>query len=467
MELVWDGKYDPQGNRREVVVPEGATLTPLEVYAGTGGATEPNSLILGENRLALAALREKYRGKVNLIYLDPPFAVGTDFLFPVTVGADTRPSLEAVAYRDIWGTGAESYLHQMWERFVLLRDLLAEDGTIYVHCDWRMNAPLRLVLDEVFGAGAVAGKNAPGFRCEIAWCYREAINQRSSWNRKHDTLLMYTRSDRWTFNADTVLQPYAETTVRKYRHTDENGKRYRLMGRGIQSSPIRSARDISPEWEKTHPELTFRHYLKPGTLPVDYWHLDIVNQASAERVDYPTQKPEALLERIIRASSHPGDLVLDPYCGSGTTAVVSERLGRRWLAGDVSPWAVQVARKRLLGMAARTAAFAVCAAGKPAETGTVNCRIDRASGTVTLNGIRGNKPFPLPERSAIDYVDFWAVDSAYRLNEPIHPTWFSFRTRKNRALTLVAELNTPLNDPLAVLAVDVWGNRYLHTEDRR
>src|SRR5262249_46761831 len=149
------------------------------------------------------------------------------------------------------------------------------------------------------------------FQNELAWCYREAINSRRRWNRKHDNILFYTRDpQRFVFNADAVLQPHSETTRAKYRYTDERG-RYRLMGRGIVGSPIRSARDIAPEWEKTHPELVYRHYQRAGAYPVDYLNIDIINQASHERLNYPTQKPEALLERLIRASSNAGDLVLD------------------------------------------------------------------------------------------------------------------------------------------------------------
>jgi SAM-dependent methyltransferase len=146
-----------------------------------------------------------------------------------------------------------------------------------------------------------------------------------------------------------VLQPHSETTIQKYKYRDENGS-YRLMGRGIVGSPIQSARDVSPEWEKTHPELVYRHYIREGTYAVDYWNIDVINQAAHERVNYPTQKPEALLERIIRASSNEGDLVLDCFCGSGTTAAVAEKLGRRWITCDLGRFAIHTTRKRLLAI---------------------------------------------------------------------------------------------------------------------
>jgi adenine-specific DNA-methyltransferase len=425
-----------------------------------------NRLLHGENRDALYALREEFAGAVDLIYLDPPFAVGADFLFPVTLGGDAKPSCRAVAYRDVWGDGPDSYLHQMWERLTLLRDLLAETGTIYVHCDWRMNAPLRLILDEVFGAGAATSEATPGFRAEIAWLYREAVNRRTCWNRKHDTILMYTKSARWTFRAEAVLNPLAETTVRKYRHRDAEGRKYRLMGRGITGSPIRSARDVSPEWERDRPDLTFRHYLQPGSLPVDYFHFDIVNQASPERVDYPTQKPEALLERLLLASTDPGDLVLDPCAGSGTTAAVAERLGRRWLAADASLWAVHTARKRLLHLPDRARPFDVYAVTAPA---TASARaslsgdgaLELCDFTPDLSLLAEKDRATVAARAAsdpLDFVDFWAVDFDYRPGEPLQPDWWSGRRRKARRLTTVAPVPPEgAGETFGVLVVDCFG----------
>ena len=152
----------------------------------------------------------------------------------------------------------DTYLQWFYETAALLRDLLAEDGSIYVHCDWRMAGQLRIIMDEIFGEGC--------FQNEIAWCYREAINSTKRWNRKHDNILFYTRNpEKYTFNADDVLQPHSPATTAKYKYKDEKGP-YRLMGRGIVGSPIQSARDVSPEWEKTHPELVYRHYLREGSM---------------------------------------------------------------------------------------------------------------------------------------------------------------------------------------------------------
>jgi len=303
-----------------------------------------NKLIWGENKYIMASLLDQgFAGKIDLIYIDPPFATGADFSIKMKVGdkkwTKEASVIEEKAYRDTWGRGIDSYLQMMYERLALMHDLLAEDGTIYVHLDWRVVHYVKAIADEVFGAD--------NFLNEIVWCYKEAINAKSHWNRKHDNILVYTKSEDYLFNPDRVLQPYSETTIKKHKYEDEKG-RYRLMGRGLKDSPIRSARDVSPEWEKTHPELVYRHYLGEGTLPVDYWLIDVINQASYERLGFPTQKPEKLLERIILASSNEGDIVADFFCGAGTTGSVAEKLGRRWIMADLSRFAIQVTRKRLL-----------------------------------------------------------------------------------------------------------------------
>ncbi|MGI6740001.1 MAG: DNA methyltransferase [Brevefilum sp.] len=364
-ELIWEGKYDEYGNRREVDV-AGAAM-PLQKIETVdeprsralvqGSLFDPqtahrddfrNMLIWGDNKLVMASLLKEYKGKIDLIYIDPPFDVGADFTMNVPLGEEKdqvgkdQSTLEMVAYRDMWGKGTDSYLNLMFEKFTVMKSLLSSTGSVYVHTDWRVNNFIRIILDEIFGVNS--------FQNEIVWCYREAINSKKRWNRKHDTIHFYTKNpDIFTFNADDVLQEHSENTIKKYKYEDEKG-RYRLMGRGIVDSPIRSARDISPKWEKTHPELVYRHYLRKGSYPVDYWNIDIINQAADERINYPTQKPEALLERIIKASSNEGDLVADFFCGSGTTGAVAERLGRRWIMTDLGRFAIHTTRKRMIDL---------------------------------------------------------------------------------------------------------------------
>jgi DNA modification methylase len=360
-ELRWEGKYDSNGKKvapPRICLPFQTVETVNESTQerqkafdlfSTGRETEwRNRLIWGDKKYVLPSLLPEFAGKVDLIYIDPPFDTGADFSFTTTIPDSDEtfvkePSvIEQKAYRDTWGKGLDSYLKWFYETVVLMRELLADNGSIYVHLDWHVGHYAKSVLDEVFGMDC--------FQNEIAWCYREAINSTKRWNRKHDNILLYSKSpEGFCFNANVVLQPHAATTVAKYKYEDENGK-YRLMGRGIVGSPIQSARDISPEWEKTHPDLVYRHYLRDGTYGVDYFNIDIINQASHERLNYPTQKPEALLEQFVKASSNKDDLVLDCFCGSGTTAAVAEKLGRRWITCDLGRFAIHTARKRLLGI---------------------------------------------------------------------------------------------------------------------
>ncbi|MBA7711991.1 hypothetical protein ES703_120959 [subsurface metagenome] len=209
-----------------------------------------------------------------------------------------------------------------------------------MHLDWHVGHYVKVMMDEVFGY--------ENYQNEIVWCYREAINSKKRWNRKHDVILFYSKTNNFVFNYKEVLETHLETTIKKFKHIDEKGKKYRLMGRGLKDSPITSQSDVPIEWEKTHPELVYRHYLPEGKLPVDYWLIDIINQAATERLAFDTQKPEALLKRVILASSTPGDIVADFFCGSGTTLAVAEKLGRRWIGSDLSKFAIQVTRKRLL-----------------------------------------------------------------------------------------------------------------------
>lgn len=316
-----------------------------------------NRLIYGDNLLAMAALlagderTPSLRGAVDLVYIDPPYDSKADYRTKVTLPGATleqRPTvIEQFAYSDTWSDGTASYLAMITPRLVLLREMLAESGSIYVHLDWHVAHYVKLVMDDIFGRD--------NFLNNVVWCYSTRQFSKRYWNRKHDDLLVYSKTpDGHVFNWDEegVLEPYSEATIKKYKYKDENGF-YRLSGRGISGSPIRSAKDVDPEWEITHPELVVREYLGKGFAPHDYWKIDIVNQSAKERTEYNTQKPERLLERIIRASSNEGDLVADFFVGSGTTAAVAERLGRRWVVSDLGKPATMVTRKRLIDQNAK------------------------------------------------------------------------------------------------------------------
>jgi len=298
-----------------------------------------NMLIFGDNLLALKTLYEDQRGenkyktknKIKLIYIDPPFATKQDFM------KDREK-----AYRDKI-IGAQ-FIEFLRKRLILMREILADDGSIYVHLDWKKGHYIKAIMDEVFGEH--------NFLNNIVWCYKTRQFSKQYWNRKHDDILMYAKhNERYVFNWDDehVLKSYSEITIKKYKYKDEKGF-YRLCGRGIVNSPIRSAKDVDPEWEKTHPELVVRNYLGEGYAPNDYWNIEIVNQAANERQNYPTQKPEEVLLKAIAASSDENDIVLDAFAGSGTTLSVADKLNRRWIGMDCGKLAIYTIQKRMLNL---------------------------------------------------------------------------------------------------------------------
>jgi len=300
-----------------------------------------NKLIWGDNKLILSSLKNgplreeiEKQGGLKLIYIDPPFDVGADFSMDIEIGGDTftkKPNiLEEIAYRDTWGKGADSFIAMIYERLVLMRDLLAEDGSIYVHCDWRVNGYIRLVLDEVFGKG--------NFNNAIAWRY-SGWNKKlsSSFERRHDTLFFYAKSGQPIFNS--YFQPWeskeAYVKARKQKiRIDSHGREYVLSDAGGGQRIERYLDEVMEE----------------GVVVDDVWNLDKINNSAKEALGYPTQKPLILLERIIRASSNEGDLVADFFCGSGTSAAVAEKLGRKWIVSDLGKFAIHTTRKRLIGV---------------------------------------------------------------------------------------------------------------------
>lgn len=268
-----------------------------------------NKLIWGDNKYIMASLLPEFA--VNLIYLDPPFATGADFSINIKLGdlewTKEASVIEEKAYRDTWGRGLDSYLQMMYDRLVLMRELLADNGSIYVHLDWHVGQYVKVIMDEVFGK--------ENFRNEIVWCYGGGGAPRTYYHRKHDLLYWYTKSDKWIFNLQ--YRPYTEGTLQRGL-TKVKGPNYKLREEGA---------------------------------ALDDWWTDItkiLSPTAYENLKFPTQKPEALLERIIKASSNEGDLVFDPFCGSGTAGAVAEKLGRRWIMADLSKFAIHVTRKRLL-----------------------------------------------------------------------------------------------------------------------
>lgn len=338
-----------------------------------------NKLIWGDNKLILSSLKNgplreeiEKQGGLKLIYIDPPFDVGADFSMDIEIGGDTftkKPNiLEEIAYRDTWGKGADSFIAMIYERLILMRDLLAEDGSIYVHCDWRVCAYIRNILDEVFGSNR--------FHNELIWqktMSRKA--QTSGFGNIHDTIFFYSKSDKYHFFPQCDERS-EEATVGRFPEIEEKtGRRY-VWDNFTQagSGPARrfGDKDIVPpagkHWIWTQERIDegwangvvqirghmprLKRYETEGLSAADILigKEFIMHAQSSEAVGYPTQKPEALLERIIKASSNEGDLVADFFCGSGTTAAVAEKLGRKWIVSDLGKFAIHTTRKRMIGV---------------------------------------------------------------------------------------------------------------------
>ena len=314
-----------------------------------------NKLIWGNNSLILSSLIHgpmfdeiKKEGGLKLVYIDPPFNVGDDFHIDIKIEGNQfekkRSILEEIAYRDTWGKGSDSFLSMIYERLSLIKQLLADDGSIYVHCDWRLNSSLRMVMDEIFGEH--------NFLNEIIWAYRGMSVSEKHYTRRHDSILFYKKGDNYTFNWQDISEDFTEVTKKKYKHKDKDGRSFRLHGRNIQGSIIQNKTDIELKWLKSNPDLCRVDYLdeKKGTKPRDWLVMDYLNVMSEERLDYPTQKPEALIERIIKASSNENDLIADFFCGSGTTLSVAEKLNRKWIGCDLGKFATHISRKRLINV---------------------------------------------------------------------------------------------------------------------
>ena len=285
----------------------------------------------------LPSLLPEFAGKVNLIYIDPPFNVGADFSFNATIpdnpdtGEDETTSfikqpsiIEQKAYRDTWGKGLDSYLQWFYETALLLKELLTEDGSIYVHLDWHIGHYAKAVMDEVFGY--------ENFLNEIAWTYF-AFKRKTSkkFPMKHDTILSWTKSDKYIWN--TQFKPHKEEYLKRWKK-DKDGRYYRD--------------DVNPT--KGGTRVIYLDELGGDIIDSVWDDIPPVNPVANEKTNYATQKPEALLERIIKASSNDNDLVFDCFCGSGTTAAAAEKLNRKWITCDLGRFAIHTTRKRLLGI---------------------------------------------------------------------------------------------------------------------
>ncbi len=330
-----------------------------------------NKLIWGDNKLILSSLKNgplrdeiERTGGIKLIYIDPPFDVGADFSMDIEIGDEKLTKepgiLEEIAYRDTWGRGADSFISMIYERLVLMRDLLAEDGSIYVHCDWRVNSHIRLIMDEIFGSDQ--GVN------EITWkCSSAHSNTTQKYDVTNQVIYFYSKNQNYTWNLQ--YGPYdADYVDTYYRYKEEDGRRFKstdLTGRMNQvyewkgvKRPWAYAKDSLDRLEREGKIFWTRNgiprlkqYLDemPGIALQTIWSdINPVKSWFQETVNYPTQKPEALLERIVKASSNEGDIIADFFTGSGTTAAVAEKLKRKWIVSDLGKFAIHTTRKRMI-----------------------------------------------------------------------------------------------------------------------
>lgn len=392
VELVWNGKTAnvcttvlPFQTLEHIDEPRAETKSQEDLFDARGRQLKgwTNKLIWGDNKLILSslkagALRQQIEdaGGLKLIYIDPPFDVGADFSMDIEIGGETfhkEPNLlEQIAYRDTWGRGADSFISMLYERLILMRDLLASDGTVYVHMGWGVSHYVRGIMDEVFGRERAVN--------EIIWkrqtAHSDSGQGSSHLGRLHDVILLYTKDSNYSWNVQYA--PYSDEYLRThYKKADSGtGRRYELdniigPGGSSKGNPSYEFLGITRFWRYSRETMQklydsgriiqpsegavprYKRYLDemPGVPVQDIWDdLNAVNSQAKEGVGYATQKPEGLLERIIRTSSNEGDLVADFFCGSGTTAAVAERLGRKWIATDLGKFGIHTTRKRLIGV---------------------------------------------------------------------------------------------------------------------
>ena len=369
-ELVWPGKFNADGNRKDVprvTLPfqiietvnenqsarksekNGAQATLFDIYTGDEGDGFDdgwkNKLIWGDNLQVMSSLLDKFAGKIDVIYIDPPFGTGADFTFSTTIGESRegitqgRTIVEEKAYRDTWGKGKDSWFEMIYDRLRLIRELLGDHGTLYLHLDWYLGHHMKPVIDDVFGEHNSLG--------EIVWAYGSPSGGRVSGSKlvkSHDIIYVVAKNyGKHKYNQ--VFLPYSEKYVKDwFKHVDEDGRRYRKRQR-------RNRDTGEIYWE--------RQYLdRSKGVPVSTVWTDIQQiyadprafkaGTKSEITGYATQKPEKLLERMIKISSDPDDLVADFFCGSGTALAAAENLGRRWIGCDMGRWGVHITRKRLL-----------------------------------------------------------------------------------------------------------------------
>jgi DNA modification methylase len=401
-ELTWPGKHEARVQHR-THAPKLSTIETIDRggAASAGGASASghrNRLIRADNRAAMRALLPELGGSIDLVYLDPPFGTGGSFALTERASGEGE---EVPAYSDRWSVGLGDYLSTMLDQLELMRALLSDRGTIFLHCDWRVSHHLRCLLDEVFGPAC--------FKNEIVWRYRRWPAKTRVFQRMHDVIFWYGKrpgdAHAWTPHYEPLAPSTRETWGTKRQIADFSSGRRK-------------------------PSQTEEESL--GAPMSDVWDIGIIAPIAKERVGYPTQKPEALLRRVIESASRPGDLVADFFAGSGTTLAVAEKLGRRWIGGDAGRTAIHTARKRLAAI--DSAAFDLLAPeDEPAGEGvppSVRVSVTRAASARSVE-VR-------LEGEGADAVDYWAIDWEHD-GRVFQHTWRAGRQNAKTRVPLAAE----------------------------
>ncbi len=409
-----------------------------------------NLLVWGDNQIVMPVLLKKFQNAINLIYIDPPFATGGNFYHKMHIGNNgPNSTVNLTAYNDIWRDGVDSYINFMYKRLSIMKELLADNGSIYVHLNWHSGHYIKIIMDEIFGA--------ENFRNEVIWAFPAAsVQTRNFFIRSYDVILFYTKSENYVFNDDPNIYMEFSDRVKFALKEDEQGTFYYRGG--------------SHDGKK----LSRKVYVKEkGIFPRDVWtDLPYIRANTIEYQGFSTQKPERLLKRILLASSNENDIVADFFCGTGTTLVTAEKLKRRWIGCDVAKHAISIARKRLLDVfnsndlynwsesyKDTSKPFDVLTTGKSkdnfefqkeifsnkapnlSESPSFEVKFENngLKATVKLLNYKNSLKDQLSEdishkvHTWTDWIDSWSIDFNYK-NKSFNSMWIAYRTPKFREL---------------------------------
>ncbi|MEN6327828.1 MAG: DNA methyltransferase [Syntrophomonas sp.] len=400
----------------------------VDINVSRTGISSPNIFIQGDNLNVLASLLQQgYRGKIDLIYIDPPYLSSHDYTSRIIVGnGNNKQSLGRSVFQDVWANSLDAYLDEVYPRLMLMKELLSETGSIFVHLDWHVSHYVKLLLDEVF--------SSQNFINEIVWCYGGGSGSKKHFHRKHDLIFWYANTGSYIFNPQ--YRPYSQGTIQRGL-TKVKGDKYRLN--------------------------------EKGALMQDWWTdiNKILSPTAQENLKFPTQKPKALLRRIIAAASHPGSLVADFYAGSGTTIEVCEEMGRNWLACDSSNLALQTSSKRLIFNKAQ--GFKILRLEEneqnPIGQPDLSCKLrsevfnERESHLVV--SLESYHPSPenigklKPNSDSSLFIDFWEIDLNY--NGAVFNSDLQVLRKNSIDHEIAMEINLTLpKAPKPKIAVKVW-----------